>query len=180
MADAAIENVLLTNLKAYVIATDTARFNRSNVQVVPFFDKPPQHYTDILIQIKYPDLYPYGQAGGCYLTRIVFDIAVFKRQQRDPKKEWESILTDLNEAALIVRQRLNNYNGGSVGSVANPSGAYLPLPIHLFDSHQTMSPRILQNDKGEYVKDVAWTAFRMWGLAAASSVTRFKSPSTPS
>ncbi len=169
MADLALENVVLTNLKAYVIAADTTRLNRSNVLVVPFFDQPPMHWTDLMVQIKYPDVYPYGQGGWAYLQRIVFDIAIFKRQAQDPKKEWESVLTALNEAALVIRRRLNNYDGGTGGG----SGSTLPLAIHLFDGNQTMSPRVLQNTKGEYDKTCAWTAFRMWGLHG-TSVEGFK------
>lgn len=157
MADIAVENILTTNLKAYIIALDTTRFNRSNVLIVPKFTEPPMHWTDIMVQIRYPEVMPFGQAGWSYVQRITYDIAIFKRNSKDPKKEWEAILTDLGECNRLIRMRVNNYNGGA--------GTGLPLPIRLFDSHQVMTPRTLEDEEGRLIKDVAWTSFRAWGLA---------------
>lgn len=160
MPDAAIENVLVTNLKAYLVAQLPTRLTNSNVLIVPYFDKPPFHYTDIMVQIRYPEVYPYGQAGYVYAQKMTIDIAVFKRENRDPKKYWEALLTDLAEANLQLRKIVNGYDGGTM----TPNGG-LPLAIRLYDSQQSMNPRILTNDKGEVVKDCAWTAFRVWGMA---------------
>lgn len=160
MADNASENLLTLNLKAYIIAMDTTRFNRSNVLVVPSFTEPPMHFSDAMVQIRFPEVYPYGQGGYSYLQRITYDIAVFKRQNRDPKREWESVLTDLAETLALIRRRINDYDGGA--------GLGLPLPIRLYDSHQVMRPQTLADDEGRVIKDVAWTAFRCWGVIATT------------
>lgn len=124
-------------------------------------------WTDLLVELRYPEVYPYGQAGWSYLQRFTFDVAIFKRLAADPHSQYEAVLTALAEDNLILRQRLNNYNGG----VGSGSGATLPLAIHLFDSHQVMSPRVLAGEK----KTCMWTSFRMWGLAG-TSVDLFKNP----
>ncbi len=172
MADAAIENIVATNLKAWIIAGNTTLFNRSNVLIVPVFTQPPMGTTDLLCQIR-PELYIYGQAGWAYMQRINVDIALFKRAAVDIKREWEGIITALNESLLLLRMRVNNYNGGS----GTGAGTTLPMAIHFYDSNQTMSPRLMEDKKGEIVKDALWTSFRVWGLTG-SNVSEFKSPST--
>ena len=161
MADAAIENVLVTNLKAYLIAQLPTRLTASNVLIVPYFDHPPFSFTDVLVQIRSPEVYPYGQGGYVYAQKFTLDIAVMKRKNQDPKKYWEAVVTDLAEANLQLRKIVNGYDGGTM----SPNGG-LPLAIRLYDSNQSMSPRVMTNQKGEVLKDILWTAFRCWGVFA--------------
>lgn len=168
MPDSAIENVVAENVKAYLIS-GINRLNTSNCLLVPRFDQPPMHWTDIMCQIKFPDVYPYGHAGWTYGQKITIEIACFKRCSKDPKKRWDAVLTDLAEANLLIRQRLNGYTGGTgTAPIPNP-----PLTIPLFDSNQTMSPRVLQDDAGQIVKECLWVATRFWGTTF-SSVDRFQ------
>lgn len=156
MSDVAIQNIVGTAVLARLrsISSSLIKLSHRNCILVPDFYHIPAKWTNELLQVKQPSVYPYGMGGGAYLQKVTVSFALFVRCNADPKGEHDAQLTKLDEKAYLCRRYLTDFSAGS-------------LQINLYDSEQLMSarPYVIASD-GSFDKEIVWTTWTSWGMFA--------------